>query len=201
MNFLSRIVVDRQTAAQHRFMDSYAWHQALWKAFPVATERAFLFRVEERPTGFLLYLLSENAPEELDWGHWDSKEIAPAFLEHAHYRFQLCANPTRRYVNDGQGKRFEKSKRFVVADPEKLKEWMQAKAGKGGFALDTNQLQVSPPMNQPFYKNQKRGNHKRVDFEGILSVTDREQFKQTFNQGIGTAKAFGFGLLVLQPIN
>lgn len=201
MKFLSRIAVDRQTAAQRRFMDSYAWHQALWKAFPGATERPFLFRLEEQPAGFLIFLLSQTEPDAPDWGRWESKEIAPAFLEHAAYRFQLRANPTRRYVNDRNGNRFEKSKRFVVADPAQLAEWMRAKAGKGGFSLDGNHLRISPPINQPFRKNGKRGNHKCVDFEGVLSVTDREQFKQTFNNGIGTAKAFGFGLLVLQPIN
>jgi CRISPR system Cascade subunit CasE len=201
MKFLSRIAVDRQTAAQRRFMDSYAWHQALWKAFPEATTRQFLFRVEEAAAGFQLFLLSETEPFPQEWGRWESKEIAPAFLEHAHYRFQLRANPTRRYVNDRNGNRFEKSKRFVVADPTQLADWMRTKAEKGGFALNDGPMQISPPINQPFYKNGKRGNHKRVDFEGVLSVADRELFKATFNNGIGTAKAFGFGLLVLQPIN
>ncbi len=200
MNFLSRIAVDRQVAAQRRFMDSYAWHQALWKAFPEEKERGFLFRVEDKPSGFMLFLLSENEPVPLEWGRWESKGISSVFLGHSHYRFQLRANPTRRYVNDRDGNRFEKSKRFVVADLSQLADWMLAKAEKGGFSLEGNQLQISPPINQPFRKNWKRGNHKRVDFEGVLRVADREQFKQTFNSGIGTAKAFGFGLLVLQPI-
>lgn len=200
MKFLSRISVDRRTAAQQRLKDSYAWHQALWKAFPDMEQRTFLFRVEERETGFLVYLLSEAVPEALGWGTWESKRIGDSFLEHEAYRFQLCANPTRRYVNDGQGNRFEKSKRFVVADPDALRDWMLRKAEKGGFVIDEDALQISPPINHPFYKNGKKGNHKRVEFQGVLAVIDRETFKQTFNNGIGSAKAFGFGLLVLQPI-
>lgn len=195
MKYLSRITVDRRTAAQRRFMDSYAWHRALWKAFPEAAERPFLFRVEEKPSGFLLYLLSQMEPEKPEWGRWEPKQIAPSFLGHATYRFQLRANPTVKRKREGR----KNGTRTAIYDPQELEGWFSRKAEAGGFGVE--QLQASPPINQPFRKNGKRGNHKRVDFEGVLSVTDREQFKQTFNNGIGSAKAFGFGLLVLQPIN
>jgi len=200
MNFLTRITADHCTAAQQRLKDSYAWHQALWQAFPGTEARTFLYRVEPNENGFLVYLLSEKEPEHLEWGRWESKPFNEGFLDRTHYRFQLCANPTRRYVKDGQGNRFEKSKRFVVADPAELKKWLLHKAEQGGFAVDEAALQISPPVNQPFYKNRKRGNHRRVEFSGLLKVTDHEHFKETFRKGIGSAKAFGFGLLVLQPV-
>jgi CRISPR system Cascade subunit CasE len=201
VKYLSRITVDFQTAAQRKLRDSYAWHKVLWQAFPETESRNFLYRLEPRDSGFLLYLLSENEPVVPSWGRWESKLIGASFLEYSTYRFQLCANPTRRYINDGRGKRFEKGKRFVVADPKELKNWMLRKAGQGGFTVDEATLQIGPPINQPFYKNGKRGNHKRVEFQGVLSVADREPFKKTFHSGIGSAKAFGFGLLVLQPIS
>jgi CRISPR system Cascade subunit CasE len=200
MKFLTRITVDHRTAAQQRLNDSYAWHQALWNAFPEKQSRDFLYRIEEREAGFLAYLLSETRPVAPGWGRWETKDVGDSFLEHTAYRFQLCANPTRRYVNDGQGNRFEKSKRFVVADPDALKQWLLRKAEQGGFAVDEAALQIGPPVNQPFYKGGRKGNHRRVEFSGLLTVTDREQFKETFKKGIGSAKAFGFGLLVLQPI-
>ncbi len=34
-----------------------------------------------------------------------------------------------------------------------------------------------------------------VTFEGILEVTDAEKFRESLRQGIGTGKAYGFGLL------
>jgi CRISPR system Cascade subunit CasE len=200
MSYLTRITVDHPTAARQRLKDSYAWHQALWQAFPGMEARNFLYRVEPHEDGFLLYLLSEQEPEHLAWGRWETKPVRDGFLDSTHYRFQLCANPTRRYVKDGQGNRFEKSKRFVVADPAELKKWLLHKAEQGGFAVEEASLQISPPINQPFYKNGKKGNHRRVEFRGLLKVTDRDQFKETFKKGIGSAKAFGFGLLVLQPI-
>jgi CRISPR system Cascade subunit CasE len=32
-------------------------------------------------------------------------------------------------------------------------------------------------------------------------VTDTERFAETYHSGIGSAKSFGFGLLLLAPIN
>ena len=37
-------------------------------------------------------------------------------------------------------------------------------------------------------------------YQGILNVTDPAAFHRTFTRGIGSAKAFGFGLLVIAPI-
>lgn len=38
-----------------------------------------------------------------------------------------------------------------------------------------------------------------VRFEGVLKVTDADQFRQTIASGIGSAKGFGFGLLSVAP--
>ena len=37
-----------------------------------------------------------------------------------------------------------------------------------------------------------------VDFSGELQVTDVQKFEQALFQGIGRAKAFGYGLLVIR---
>ena len=197
MRVLSRIRIDHKAAAQCRLNDSYAWHKAIWKAFPETERRNFLFRVEPHSSGFLVYLLSDNEPEKQSWGHWESKAVGDAFLGHSHYRFQLCANPTVKRKIEGR----KNGTRTAICAPEELKAWLMRKAGQGGFAVDEETLRISPAINQPFRKNGKHGNHKRVEFQGILRVSDSEQFKETFKNGIGSAKAFGFGLLVLQPIN
>jgi CRISPR-associated protein Cas6/Cse3/CasE subtype I-E len=40
----------------------------------------------------------------------------------------------------------------------------------------------------------------RVDYEGVLEVTDREKFRHAFYNGIGSAKSMGFGMLIIQAI-
>ena len=196
MSVLTRIRMDNQAAAQRHLNDSYAWHKALWDAFPETDSRNFLYRVESRDGGFLVYLLSENKPVQPEWGEWESKPVGDAFLDHSSYRFQLCANPTVKRKRDGR----KNGTRTAIYDPQELKEWLLRKAEQGGFAVEESTLQISPPLNQPFYKKGTRGNHKRVEFHGVLGVADREKLEATFKNGIGSAKAFGFGLLVLQPI-
>jgi len=34
----------------------------------------------------------------------------------------------------------------------------------------------------------------------MLTVTDPAKFHETFTRGVGPAKAFGFGLLVIAPV-
>jgi CRISPR system Cascade subunit CasE len=51
-----------------------------------------------------------------------------------------------------------------------------------------------------FRKKNQAGYHGGVQFRGILEVTDQDHFTETYYYGIGSAKAFGFGLLLLAPI-
>jgi CRISPR-associated protein Cas6/Cse3/CasE subtype I-E len=60
---------------------------------------------------------------------------------------------------------------------------------------------IGAPIDEHFTRNGKRGKHVSVDFQGILNVTNQDRFKKAFCKGIGSAKAFGFGLLMLQPIS
>ncbi|RMF67773.1 MAG: type I-E CRISPR-associated protein Cas6/Cse3/CasE [Calditrichaeota bacterium] len=60
---------------------------------------------------------------------------------------------------------------------------------------------MGPRVKLSFTKDHRRGTHVAVDFRGHLRVTDREAFRNAFTKGIGPAKAFGFGLLMLQPVN
>jgi hypothetical protein len=40
-----------------------------------------------------------------------------------------------------------------------------------------------------------------TEFRDVLEVTGRGRFHETCRNGVGSAKAFGFGLLVLAPIS
>ena len=52
-----------------------------------------------------------------------------------------------------------------------------------------------------FNKGGKLGLHGGVEFQGDLRVTGPEKFRETFALGLGSAKAFGFGMLVLAPLD
>ena len=101
-----------------------------------------------------------------------------------------------------------------LVKPEELRAWLIHK-GKvrcrdqdtgldvpGGFRIvEEKPLEISPMVESHFRKKGQSGYHGGVQFRGILEVTDPERFIETYQSGIGSAKSFGFGLLLLAPIN
>jgi CRISPR system Cascade subunit CasE len=195
LSYLTRIAIDKTQAARHHFVDGYAWHQALWRAFPGCdgAPREFLFRVDDAARHFRVLLLSPELPVLQQWGRWETKRVADTFLEHDSYRFQLKANPTMRRSSD--------RRRLAIYQEDRLREWLERKAMDSGFEPIENTLVVGAPTDETFVRNGRRGKHVAVDFAGALRVTGREAFRDAFTKGIGSAKAFGFGLLMLQPVS
>jgi len=202
MTYLSQIWVNRDVAARQLLSDTYAWHQALWAAFPGKDGelRQFLFRVDDQHQKFRVLLVSPDRPVVPDWGMWETKEVVASFLSHKTYRFQLRANPTvKRIVHDEDGSKKKNGRRTGIYDEAGLRAWLDRKAEQSGFVVE--ECVVAPPMVSFFVNRQrKRGKHNSVDFQGFLRVIDHGAFERAFHRGIGSAKAFGFGMLMLQPI-
>lgn len=146
-------------------------------------------------------------------------------------RFKLRANPVvqRRgsYFKDGKPRHVlvgshsdwveEQTGSASPPRERQLFDWLQAKgAGEregvpGGFELVQQKRAgemvptcvVGPPQSYSFRRSDARWpmHFVGVDFEGVLRVTDPEQFTQTVRGGIGRGKAFGFGLLSLAQIH
>lgn len=201
--YLTQILIDKKTdtICKLKLWDSYGWHQALWHAFPQldGKQRNFLFRVDDERTRFKALLLSWDEPIKQPWSalDWKTKKVDPNFLSYSAYRFQLRANPTmKKTYPDG------KKRRIGLYQEDLLQDWIFRKAEQGGFQLSKDHLSIGGPMDEKFWipgKKQK-GQHVSVDFRGALKVKDCLKFQTAFQEGIGSAKAFGFGLLMLQPI-
>ncbi len=199
---LTQVWVERNEAARNQFRDVYAWHQAIWRAFPGedGRPRKFLFRLDDRHERFRLLILSPRRPELPDWGTWRTKEIVPGFLEHEVYLFQIRANPTiKRVVRAADGTRKRNGRRTAITREEELSAWLERKAGQSGF--EVLEAIAGPPTKVHFIKDRRQGTLVSVDFQGRLRVVDRDLFQRAFMKGIGPAKAFGFGLLMLQPVS
>lgn len=188
------------------FRDCYAWHKRIWEAFPgqPEAERHFLTRLDDTGHGFRLLILSKEPPTRPDWcpsDSWQSKSVDDAFFQHKAYRFSLLANPTRKLVvRDPDGSRKKNGQRIALSKREDLIAWIERKAVENGFTLDTRSLKTVPRPRQQFLKKGKSGTHTATEFSGVLEVTDPAAFKQAAKHGIGSAKAFGFGMLCLSPL-
>lgn len=203
MSFLTQAFLDYETAARKKLRDVYDWHQLVWQAFPDldGRPRDFLTRLDrrERERQFRLMIVSAQLPvRPADWPDapdaWQTLAITPSFLNHRQYRFQLRANPTKR--NNAS------RKRLPLRTPQEQIDWLKRKAQQSGFAVDCETLRIIPEGREWFRveKRKQSGFHHAVEFDGILTVTDLEAFQTAFAKGIGSAKGFGFGLLMIAPI-
>jgi CRISPR system Cascade subunit CasE len=227
MSWLARLEVEAEIARAEGISDSYAWHKRLWECYPDTPDahRDFLTRIDQLEGAFRLWILARRKPVQPLWCPPDGfalKEIAASFLSHRHYAFDLQANPVKTVVQRGpngetllrpDGKR-QSGKRVPLVKPDELRAWLIHK-GKvrcrdqdtgldvpGGFRIvEEKPLEISPMMENHFRKKGQSGYHGGVQFRGILEVTDSERFIETYHAGVGSAKSFGFGLLLLAPIN
>lgn len=131
------------------------------------------------------------------------------------FRFCLRANPTKKI--DTLSKPDEKhrnGRRIPLMGEENEILWLRGKGTAHGFETVThdNAEDVSPVpavqvIREPHSGGQRtdpEGKKKltfhAVRFEGCLRVTDKDSFIKALEGGIGSAKAYGFGLLSVVPL-
>lgn len=227
MSWLTRLEVNAEIARTEGISDSYAWHKRIWECYPDTpnAKRDFLTRIDQLEGAFRLWILARRKPLRPQWCPPEGfalKVIAASFLSHRYYAFDLRANPVKTLVQRGpngetllrsNGKRMN-GKRVPLVQPEELRTWLIHK-GKvrcrdkdtgldvpGGFRIVAEKpLEISPMVESYFRKQGQSGYHGGVQFRGILEVTNQERFIETYHAGVGSAKSFGFGLLLLAPIN
>ena len=206
---LTQILVSYEDAVRLlRIRDTYDWHQRVWQAFGGrdGAPRDFLVRVDRREQAYRVLILSRSAPAKPDWCPTDSfgtKPIPESFFARQRYRFSLLANPTKKLrVNNGDGSRKKNGRRVPLTQREELIAWLKRKAESGGFRVNPDSLRTIPRGREFFHKDgRSHGTHAAVEFQGELTITDPAQFRVTIATGIGSAKAFGFGLLALAPVS
>lgn len=142
--------------------------------------------------------------------------------------FRLHANPTKRigknFQLDDKYQRLDEKKReeFTLkfrdertrrrvslnGDEERI-DWLKRKGAGAGFRLATIKVKDSVPnvryAGEPKIKARKKRDEDpmtfgSVVFEGVLEVTDAKIFREALVKGIGTGKAYGFGLLSIAPV-
>jgi CRISPR system Cascade subunit CasE len=188
------------------FRDSYAWHKRIWEAFPnqPEAERNFLTRLDDTGQHFRLLILSQEPPTRPDWcpsDSWQSKVIEETFFQQSTYQFSLLANPTsKKVVRNEDGTRKKNGQRIALSKYEDLIEWIERKATQHGFRVELDSLRTVPRPRQQFLKKGNNGTHTTTEFTGTLHVNDPIIFRQAAVNGIGSAKAFGFGMLCLVPV-
>lgn len=198
--------LDRKAVQALKINDAYGLHKAVYSLFPDV--RSAEEKQASKPSGFLyadqggdyksrkILLLSDREPmKQIDsqYGEVQSKTISADFLQHDAYRFKVVVNPTRR---DNVSRKL-----VPVKGRDAIAQWFMERAqASWGFSLESSQLQVDSTDVLTFKdKSQRQITLAQAQVQGVLQVIDRQQFIQSFSQGIGRGRAFGCGLLQIVP--
>jgi len=78
--------------------------------------------------------------------------------------------------------------------------WLAVRAEKHGFSIKETEVRVDGYQQHRFHKSRqaKAVSISSLEFSGVLTVTDPEVFIKTLYHGIGPAKGFGFGMIMVK---
>lgn len=191
--YLSKITCSYGDAMRARATDSYHWHQLIWEMFPDQKDRNFLFRVKEDTQGVEVLVQSEKKPCQSPVGRIVSKKIPSVHLDGTRYVFQACLNPTVRRKSSPNAK---SSKRVGLYKTEEVFNWCKRKFEVNGMAIES--LIVRDVSRETSYKKGAELVLSKADVSGVLTVSDPAKFRQAIADGVGPAKSFGYGLVLLK---
>jgi CRISPR system Cascade subunit CasE len=211
--FISRIEI-----AWTRARNPYDLHRVVWMLFPEIEQetrrqheqdrQGFLFRIENYRAGSPVRLLAQSrvapqpAPSVALLG---IREFDPQPQMGQRLAFVLTANPVKT-IKDTEaeskpGKRPDKHGNFKCRVPlikeEDQHAWL---LGKLTGAAEILAASILPHQPLYFRKGNRGGKLMTVTFEGILQVSDPENLVRLLHNGIGPAKAFGCGLMLVRRV-
>lgn len=221
--FLHRIHLDpRRREVRRDLSDPYQLHSTLCRAFCEPTKKCLegevLWRLEPEtgPIGYSRILVQSRSMS--DWTRigmgWLAKSDPPIDLKERlkldslrvgrRFRFRLRANPC--VTRNG--------KRLGLLRLEEQEKWIERKGVRHGFSLphaasfdrsasQQERIDVRISQEQMLRGKQHTGNGIRVYsvlYDGVLTVTEPDKFKDALQSGIGHGKVMGLGLLSIAPI-
>lgn len=180
-------------------------------------DSGFLFRIDPQPGGRAVILVQSAVKPNWDYAFHNARYLLlaatpemklfdPSFVKGQRLRFRLVANPTRRLSRnsrepDGKPVKETSIGKRVPVPTEHLNEWLARRAEPAGFSIEKDSITVQPGYTYVKARNSDGQRLRSARYDGVLKVTDLASFKKALIQGIGSGKAFGFGLLSVTPVH
>ncbi|MDP2699919.1 type I-E CRISPR-associated protein Cas6/Cse3/CasE [Thalassospira sp.] len=187
-----------------------AHHRLLWTLFADDPDRRrdFLWR-EERAGEFLV--LSVREPMACDlFSRVDVKPYDPVLKAGDRLFFALRANATRTKKGGGRvdvvmdalfalPKDKRAAQRMDIAQSEGA-SWLERQGDRNGFRVLKCEVTDYSVRALTTHRGSRKGQPQFgiLDLQGALEVTEPEAFRQILQIGLGRAKAFGCGLMLVR---
>lgn len=202
--YLTKIELERASRRiQFALADCQQLHRLVMGLFGTDRKSSHvLYRLRNQARTLALYLYSDGPIDqtrllsgmrfagERDLSDWLSR------MEQGQVRgFDLLAAPTKKVKTETS----RNSQRRILRTQEERLAWLTRKGEQNGFRL----LQC-----QELENHQQSGNHKKdaggpmyvtgYHYQGLLQITDLERFQRAVQEGIGSGRAYGLGMLLFQ---
>jgi CRISPR system Cascade subunit CasE len=197
-------------------------HRLLWSLFPTSpdrpSQRDFIFRrIDDRR-----YLIVSSRLPADSHALWQlgPKPYDPEPQAGESYHFILRANPVMAISQKGHkrslrvdavmhAKRAARTEQKPWGREEEeaaALAWLFARQGHIGVTFDRNRCRITAyeqhrvsRKSDEIGKADQPARFSTVDYEGRLTVEDPARFRKTLFVGIGKARAFGCGLMLIRP--
>ncbi|MBN2733688.1 MAG: type I-E CRISPR-associated protein Cas6/Cse3/CasE [Methanomicrobiaceae archaeon] len=206
----------------------YQIHSMLWDMFSDSEyrERDFLYRVDLKESKPVIFIVSERKPY-CNGSLWniETKSYNPVITEGKKLGFSLRANPiVTKTIPATKGQEKKRYKHDVVMDAKQriIKEygdksplppvaeivqqegfrWLSSRSERLGFSIEDGFVRADAYNQVNFMQGKKnrKVSLSTIDFTGILTVKDSEKFIETLGKGVGPAKGFGCGLMLVRSV-
>lgn len=207
--YLSRVMIDVLDHRKIRKLTNLeVFHSWVEHCFPDEMQRGErsrkLWRIDKLQGNYYLLIVSKSRPDEeviSEYGVADTVMIKSydAFLsqlsEGMRARFKVTLNPVMSKFIDGE----TRGQVLPHVTIDQQRHFLLDRAEKNGFTLNEYDFTVTHREFVPLKKGSNAVKVSKVTYEGMLTISDIEQFNKTLTQGFGKKKAYGCGLMTIIP--
>ena len=202
--YLIKMEMDRRLPeVRQAVADCQKMHRLITGLFGTARqESSILYRTNFVQGQIHLYLYASQPVAEEVSGRYriTQRDITPWMEQLAagqYLKFDLIASPSKKVSVEGQ----KNSQRRILRQQSERQIWLEQKAAQSGFTLcqvlELEQIHVSGR-----HSEEKGGamHHDAYHYQGILQITDAGAFREALQKGIGSGKAYGFGMMMVKRL-
>lgn len=197
------------------FKEQYSIHKLIWKIFSDSKDRKrdYIYLVKDNMT---IYTISYREPVGIN-SIWDieTKLYNPKIERGMYLEFMLKVNPvvSRKITGKQVSSRHdvimdeiyrqrdlpEKTARIDLVEQEGTR-WLKERAVKNGFSILDKDIRIDGYRQERFFKENKKIQISTIEISGILKVEVKETFLKTLYNGLGSAKGFGCGMMLIKKL-
>lgn len=209
--YLSRVEIDNNNFKNFRELSHVgAYHNWVERSFPDEIEKNIrtrkLWRIDSLNGKDYLMILSHEKPDLklLEKYGVENTAITKSYdkflsslKEGDELRFRVSVNPVISKSCEG----ISRGKVTPISGDVNQMNFLIGKSEKNGFSLDGNEFYAVKKNYEVLRKSgYKIETFLKIDFQGILVITDLKKFKEMLLNGLGKKKAFGCGLMTVIPL-